>query len=319
MSDPIVTRRVPTGPSTRDASRVATVDASYLHRVDASLPAACDTSRSAGDDASRLLTRRLCAWCGQPIPDHARRDAVCCSKRCRQARHRFTRGVGRAPAHDPSRQHAALGTRRLAYADPPYPGLAFYYRHHPDYDGEVDHEELIARLSTYDGWALSTSAAALPAVLALCPPGVRVAAWHRGERPTASRWPLNAWEPVIYHGARPILADPSRPDRADPGATRRVDSLVHGVSPLTTLPGRVIGTKPAAFARWIFDLLGMLPGDQLDDLYPGSGAITRAWNTYTGDSDASPESLHDASREASHDASRPPANATDHPTTDTLF
>jgi hypothetical protein len=63
-----------------------------------------------------------------------------------------------------------------ANADPPYPGKAFYYRDHPDYAGEVDHAALIARLSTYDGWALSTSAAALPAVLALCPPGVRVAA-----------------------------------------------------------------------------------------------------------------------------------------------
>ena len=33
---------------------------------------------------------------------------------------------------------------------------------------------LIGRLADYDGWALSTSAEALPAVLALCPPGVRV-------------------------------------------------------------------------------------------------------------------------------------------------
>src|ERR1041384_41386 len=56
---------------------------------------------------------------------------------------------------------------------PPYPGKAFYYRDHPDYAGEVDHADLIARLAAYDGWALSTSAAALPAVLALCPPGVR--------------------------------------------------------------------------------------------------------------------------------------------------
>jgi hypothetical protein len=38
---------------------------------------------------------------------------------------------------------------------------------------------------------------ALPVVLTLCPPGVRVAAWHRGERPTRSRGPLHAWEPVI--------------------------------------------------------------------------------------------------------------------------
>ncbi|WNV83249.1 hypothetical protein [Umezawaea sp. Da 62-37] len=49
---------------------------------------------------------------------------------------------------------------------------------------------------------------------------------------------------------------------------------------MTTLPTRVIGTKPAAFCRWIFDLLGAAPGDDLDDLFPGSGVITRAWTAF---------------------------------------
>ena len=108
----------------------------------------------------------------------------------RQARHRFLRAVGRPEAVAPGR------SLRLAYADPPYPGKAWLYRDHPDYGGEVDHAALMGRLAAYDGWALSTSVEALPAVLALSPPGVRVAAWHRGERPTRSRWPLHAWEPV---------------------------------------------------------------------------------------------------------------------------
>ena len=143
------------------------------------------------------MTERTCAWCRGPIPARARRDSITCSKRCRQARHRFVRGVGVAP------RAAATTPLRLAYADPPYPGLAGYYEGHPDYAGEVDHAELIRRLSIdYDGWALSTSAAALQQVLALCPPGVRVAAWHRGERPTPAHGPLNAWEPVIYSGGR---------------------------------------------------------------------------------------------------------------------
>ena len=142
---------------------------------------------------------RVCAWCKKPIPARARRDAVCCSVRCRQARHRFLRTVGHAEAVAPGR------SLRLAYADPPYPGKARLYRDHPDYGGEVDHAALIERLAGYDGWALSTSAEALPAVLALCPPGVRVAAWHRGERPTRSRWPLHAWEPVLYYGGRQLV------------------------------------------------------------------------------------------------------------------
>jgi hypothetical protein len=208
--------------------------------------------------------------------------------RCRQARHRFTRTVGRAGAVDYGRP------RRLAYADPPYPGKARLYRDHPDYGGEVDHAALLARLAGYDGWALSTSAAALPAVLPRCPPGTRVAAWHRGERPTTSWWPLNAWEPVLYHPARPLVTSPPR--------TRRVDSLVHGVAPMTTLPGRVIGAKPAAFCRWIFELLGAAPGDTFADLFPGSGALSRAWTAFTAGQ---------ASCEAPRDASHPPADTTD--------
>ena len=64
----------------------------------ASAAAEPDASARAADDASCGTggTRRICAWCRGPIPAAARRDAVCCSVRCRQARHRFLRTVGRA-------------------------------------------------------------------------------------------------------------------------------------------------------------------------------------------------------------------------------
>ena len=298
----------------RDASRQARADASRRPRSDASRVTGADTSLGDGGDMSpgpggdascgssadasraspsdtshRGGTRRVCDWCSGPIPLAARRDAETCSKRCRQARHRFGRAVGRARAAEDPRP------LRLAYADPPYPGNAWLYRDHPDYGGEVDHAALIGRLAGYDGWALSTSAAALPAVLALCPPGVRVAAWHRGERAAASWRPLAAWEPVIYHGGRPV--DPASPRGRCP------DSLVCGVSALTTLPGRVTGTKPAAVCRWIFDLLGAAPGDSLDDLFPGSGAVTRAWAAFAASAEPSQQVLHDASHVAMGDAS----------------
>lgn len=299
----------------RDASAAAVRDASPRGLRDVSSPTSADASPGSARDASCEAsgvasgpggTRRVCAWCTGPIPAGMRRDAVCCSKRCRQARHRFLTAVGYAEAVAPGR---AL---RLAYADPPYPGNAWLYRDHPDYGGEVDHAGLIRRLADrYDGWALSTSAEALPAVLALCPPGVRVAAWHRGERPTRSAWPLHAWEPVIYSGGRQLSRDT--------GATRRVDSIVCGVSAVTTLPGRVIGAKPAAVCRWIFDLLGAEPGDVLDDLFPGSGAVGRAWAAFTdpsrrprgdasgpGRRDASLADGNDPSDQARADASRRP-------------
>ena len=256
-------------------STVVECDASRMAMDDASLPAASDASRPGG-------TRRLCAWCSGPIPGQARRDSVCCSVRCRQARHRFLRAVGRAESV------ASTRSLRLAYADPPYPGNARLYRDHPDFGGEVDHAALLGQLADYDGWALSTSAEALPAVLALCPPGIRVAAWHRGERPTASNWPLHAWEPVIYSGGRQVSRDA--------GESRRVDSIVCGVAALTTLPGRIVGAKPAAVCRWIFDLLGAARGDDLDDLFPGSGAVSRAWAAF---SDPSLQVLADASRPTS--------------------
>jgi hypothetical protein len=163
----------------------------------------------------------------------------------------------------------------VAFADPPYPGKAAYYREHPDYAGEVDHAELVPGLEDEfpDGWALSTSAEALPDVLALCTVEVRVAAWFRGERPTSSYRPLSAWEPVVFAGGRHELREP---------AERRVDALVHVSRPRLTDPDRVIGAKPAAFCFWLFDLLGLRPGDELVDVFAGSGGVARAWTYASG-------------------------------------
>jgi len=106
--------------------------------------------------------------------------------------------------------------------------------------------------------------------------------------------------PIIYHGGRQLGT-----------GQRRADSLVYGAAPLDTLPGRVIGVKPAVVCRWIFTLLGAAPSDILDDLFPGSGAVSRAWAAYTGQqpwckarADASSPAASDASypsSEASHD------------------
>jgi hypothetical protein len=234
-----------------------------------------------------LASVRVCAWCRGPIPARARRDAITCSQRCRQARHRVARWASSGASGDGSGGDRRDGSaevlrdgscssaaRRLAYADPPYPGNARLYVGHPDYAGEVDHAALLSRLATYDGWALSTSAAALPTVLAEAVAQdlpVRVAAWIRGARPHATaRYPVNAWEPVLY------VPVPSR----TAGEPRRVDALQHGVAAMRTLPSRVIGTKPAAFCRWIFDLVGATVTDELDDLFPGSGIVATTWSLF---------------------------------------
>jgi hypothetical protein len=34
------------------------------------------------------------------------------------------------------------------------------------------------------------------------------------------------------------------------------------------------------FCFWLFDLLGLRPEDDLHDLYPGSGAVSSAWEQW---------------------------------------
>lgn len=211
---------------------------------------------------------RLCAY-GAPheIPPGLRRDARFCSQRCRQAAQR-------------ERVEATILERdtfsfRLAYADPPYPGMSHLYRGLPSYGGEVDLDTLLRRLhADYDGWALSTSAFALPSVLAMAHGmGIRpaVASWVRGARRQAAKYPLNAWEPVIYVRARSRMAE-----------VQVEDVLVHHNQPRKVDRGRVIGAKPAVFCNWVLQLLGARANDTVDDLFPGSGIMGRVWDVASG-------------------------------------
>jgi hypothetical protein len=152
---------------------------------------------------------------------------------------------------------------RLAYADPPYPGnAAKLYGSHPDYAGEVDHARLIAKLQGFDGWALSTSSKALQAVLALCPAGVRVVVW-------VNHVITYSWEPVIVSPARPVSGVRDWL-RCEP------DGYTFRPKPSTY----VIGQKPEPFCLWVFQWLGARPEDELADLYPGSGSVSRAWERW---------------------------------------
>lgn len=159
---------------------------------------------------------------------------------------------------------------KVAYADPPYPGQARkHYKDDPQC-AEVDHAALIARLELDypDGWALSTSSTALQMVLALCPSGVRIGAWVKPFavfRPGVN--PCYAWEPVIFRGGR------TKRSRTDP-------TLFDWVSTPITMKRGVHGAKPEPFCFWLFSMLGLRPGDTLDDLFPGSRAVSRAWQRW---------------------------------------
>ena len=168
---------------------------------------------------------------------------------------------------------------KLAYADPPYPGQAHQYKNHPDYGGEVDHHQLIGDLIGYDGFVLHTSSPALGEILAIMNyygPALgdyRVLAWVKQ---FASWKPGNrvqyAWEPVILKAARPPV---QRPDQKQGQSSVR-DWLME---PMAMKKG-IVGAKPKRVCWWLFDCMGAQHGDDLADLFPGSGAVTDAWQSW---------------------------------------
>lgn len=79
-----------------------------------------------------------------------------------------------------------------------------------------------------------------------------------------------SWEPLI-------LFTPHWRQRAPHDWTR--DSLYIG-QPSGFLGGEITGAKPPLFCNWLFELLGLGRDDDLDDLFPGSGAVGQAWEAW---------------------------------------
>lgn len=155
----------------------------------------------------------------------------------------------------------------FAYADPPYIGCAHLYPEHPDserWDNPTEHLLLMDEMDEkYDGWALSCH---VPSLEHLAAPaaqmGARVGVWVK---PFAA-YKRNVrvaytWEPVIWKRS----------------AARREGGPVgrdHLSCPITLQKG-LVGAKPEAFCRWVLMLLGWQVGDQVVDLFPGTGVMGR--------------------------------------------
>lgn len=163
---------------------------------------------------------------------------------------------------------------KAAYADPPYLGcgVKHYGALHPDaadYDRIETHAALISRLDLdYDAWALSLSTPSLKAILRWCPDDIRVGSWVKSFasfKPNVN--PAYAWEPVIFRRCR------DKRSRSEP-------TVRDWISEPITLKRGLTGAKPERVCWWIFDMLGLRPDDELDDLFPGSGAVGRAWDVY---------------------------------------
>lgn len=165
---------------------------------------------------------------------------------------------------------------RFAYADPPYLGCcSLYNHHHPDgmcWDDLTTHRQLITTLwLEYDGWALSASSPSLKQILSICPGDVRVAAWvkpfcafKKGVRP------CYAWEPVIFYGGRNPSNGHAHPPPVKGGQqTTPKDFIAESI----TLKKGLTGAKPEKVCRWILELLNVQPGDEVVDLFPGTGIM----------------------------------------------
>lgn len=163
----------------------------------------------------------------------------------------------------------------IGYADPPYIGCAHLYKDHPDFAGEVDHNRLIEELQyAYDGWVLHASAT--PRSWAVIAPlvekieGVRVCSWVKGFAAFKRNVPVAyAWEPVFIKPARKPVVSKRQVNR---------DWIQESI----TLKRGLTGAKPEAVCHWAFELLGARPEDDLIDMFPGTGAVEKAWRTWQG-------------------------------------
>jgi len=164
---------------------------------------------------------------------------------------------------------------RIAYADPPYLGCCELYGHEHGSDGWcwndlATHNRLIRRLEREfpDGWAISASSPSLRQILPLCPEDVRVSPWVKpfaSFKPNVN--PAYAWEPVIWRGGR---------------EKRGRDELTvrDWVSSEITLKKGLTGAKPEKFCWWFIEVMGLRVGDELIDVFPGTGVMGRVWERY---------------------------------------
>jgi len=185
---------------------------------------------------------------------------------------------------------------KLAIADPPYLGRAstwygssirksqlgavhggtakINYKpadYHPEahlWDDIETHKTLIEKLeSDYDGFALCLAHDNLQQLLPLFTVKVKVCIWHKWTLPSRSCI-SNSYEPVI-------IKVPDARKGAIKGLTTP-DVMTYQKREGMGFAGR----KPKAFTHWILDLLQYKEGDQVDDLFNGSGAVIEAVNTY---------------------------------------
>lgn len=157
---------------------------------------------------------------------------------------------------------------RLAYADPPYLGCCGKYGHRHEepwgcWDDVGTHSALVNHLAEFDGWAMSASASTLPDLVHAIMWQYRIAAWVKPFAAFKANVRIAyTWEPVLFVPGR---------DSSKDGAPVGRDHLSEPI----TLQKGLTGAKPEPFCRWVLGLLGYVEGDELVDLFPGTGVMER--------------------------------------------
>jgi hypothetical protein len=147
---------------------------------------------------------------------------------------------------------------------------------HPEahiWDQPETHRQLVKDINkNYDGWAIAMSVHSLSTYLSEIETdsrnGVRICVWHKPSSAPSGNRITNHWEPVLIKV---------------PKTRKGWSTGQHTKDVLTCTPKKIgfVGAKPEEWTRWVLDLLGYQDGDEVDDLFIGSGSVTQVINKLT--------------------------------------
>lgn len=175
---------------------------------------------------------------------------------------------------------------KLAIADPPYPPFigsggrknrasrwygdgqrslkdrpSDYHPEAADWDKPARHRLLLEQLmEEFDGWAIATSPDGISAYGQL-PAAVRIMVWIKPNAQPGSHRLRSLWEPVLLY--------PPAGRRSNRGGIGAMPDVLTANAPRRGF----IGAKPPAWTSWVLDALSFQPGDEVADLFGGSGAV----------------------------------------------
>ena len=174
---------------------------------------------------------------------------------------------------------------KLAIADPPYLGRANRWYgdgcgdgngigradFHPEaakWDDPQSHIDLVHMLEKeYDGWAIALTVHSLSTYMKVIETdsrnGIRVMCWIKPIAiPSGSR---------IATSQEPVIVRVPKERRGWKSGKRMKDHLIANPK-----QNGFVGSKPDEWTQWVLDAMGYQDGDIVDDLFPGSGAVTYA-------------------------------------------